>query len=79
MSTTGNKPRYLRLVNKFDYLSNGKSKTGYHTLQDLHYMMKADEYDVVSVNYGTALDAFKTTDNAIDFVERALPEEILRQ
>ena len=57
------KPRYLRLVNKFDYLSNGKSKTGYHTVQDLSLMMRQDELEVISVDYMTVLEAFKTSDN----------------
>lgn len=72
------RPRYLRLENKFDYLSNGKSKTGYHTLQDLHHLSREEEYDIVTVNYTSALDAFKATDNALDFVERVMPGEVRR-
>ena len=72
------RPRYLRLENKFDYLSSGKSKTGYHTLQDLHHLSREEEYDIVTVNYTSALDAFKATDNALDFVERVMPGEVRR-
>ena len=74
-TSTGGKPRYLRLVNKFDYLTNGKSKTGYHTMQDLYHLMKEDEQQVVEVSFADALQAFKTTDSAEAFVRQALPDE----
>lgn len=69
LATKSDKPRYLRLVNKFDYLTNGKSKSGYHTMQDLYHLIKQDERDVVSVSYADALAAFKSTDNAEDFLK----------
>jgi len=49
-------PKYLHLTNKFDYLSNGKAKTGYHTLKD-RYLDKQGQ--VVHISYIQALEAFK--------------------
>ena len=62
---------YLHLANKFDYLSNGKAKTGYHTLKDRQLTQKGN---IISVTYTEALEAFKTTDNAEDFLKRAIPQ-----
>lgn len=60
----------LHLSNKFDYLSNGRAKTGYHTLKDRQFAQKDN---VVSISYMEALEAFKTTDNAEDFIKKAVP------
>ena len=74
ISTLGSNPelpQYLHLANKFDYLSNGKAKTGYHTLKD-RYLDKHGQ--VAHISYIEALEAFKRTDNARDFMNRLLPD-----
>ena len=72
ISSKAGESSYLHLVNKFDYLSNGKSKTGYHTLKD-KYLLEKPNVDIHTVNYGEALDAYKTTESAEDFVKLLLP------
>ena len=72
ISSSAEKSSYLHLVNKFDYLTNGKSKTGYHTLKD-KYLSEKQGVTIHTVNYGEALDAFKTTNNAEDFLKLLLP------
>ena len=68
----------VHLINKQDFLSSGKSKTGYHTLKD-DYLIKLDsiegekKYNFVPVDYVELLDAFKTTDNAMDFLRKVAP------
>ena len=64
-------PQYLHLVNKFDYLTSGKAKTGYHTLKDRHLNKQGE---TVHISYIEALEAFKRTDNAKDFMDRLLPD-----
>ena len=49
-------------------------KTGYHTLKDEHL---AAREDVISANYVEVLEAFKSTDNAEDFVRKAIPGLLL--
>ena len=48
-------------------------------MQDLCHLLRAEEYDIVSVDYGKALNAFKTTQNASDFLKMALPTDIANQ
>lgn len=71
MAKLSDSGKYLHLVNKFDYLSNGKSLTGFHATKE-HQL--AEKGNTVSVTYVDVLEAFMATENAEDFVRLLKPE-----
>ena len=57
------------MENKFDYLSSGKAKTGYHTFKDVQLAKNSEQAELTKVSYIEALEAFKVTENAEDFLK----------
>ena len=60
----------LVMENKFDYLSSGRAKTGYHKLRDASIANNSKGLQVVSVGYIEVLEAFKVTQNAEEFLAK---------
>jgi len=46
----------INLENKFDYLTNGKSRTGYHFLKNRHLSQNTN---FINLNYLEVVDNFK--------------------
>ena len=58
------------MENKFDYLSSGMAKTGYHRLRDTSIAANSRGLEVFSVGYIEVLEAFKVTQNAEEFLAK---------
>ena len=59
----------LNLENKFDYLTNGNSRTGYHVLKHRHF---SDHSRFVNLNYLDAIEAYKRSESDKGFVNYLL-------
>ena len=58
--------RLINLENKFDFLANGKAKTGYHSYKESYL---EQDMNVTTVNCLVAIDEFIRSNDAKEFLE----------